>query len=68
MKNIQNTNITAKGIDVLPLTKLITGDINMVTATFVKAYFISYPHTLSAKYPAVRLDLHEEVGALIRQT
>ena len=41
IKNIENTNITATSIDVLPLTELIGGDINMETATFVKAYFIN---------------------------
>ena len=40
IKNIENTNITATSIDVLPLTELIGGDINMETATFIKAYFI----------------------------
>jgi hypothetical protein len=40
IKNIENTNITATSIDVLPLTQLIGGDINMKTATFIKAYFI----------------------------
>ena len=40
IKNIGKTNITATSIDVLPLTELIGGDINMETATFVKAYFI----------------------------
>ena len=40
INNIENTNITATSIDVLPLTELIGGDINMETATFIKAYFI----------------------------
>jgi hypothetical protein len=40
IKNIQNENITATSIDVLPLIELIGGDINMETATFIKAYFI----------------------------
>ena len=40
IKNIKNTNITATSIDVLPLIELIGGDINMETATFIKAYFI----------------------------
>jgi ankyrin repeat protein len=40
IKNIENTNITATSIDVLPLTELIGGDINMETSTFIKAYFI----------------------------
>jgi hypothetical protein len=40
IKNIQTDNITSRTIDVLPLIELIGGDINMETATFVKAYFI----------------------------
>jgi hypothetical protein len=40
IKNIENKNITSTSIDVLPLTELIGGDINMETATFIKAYFI----------------------------
>ena len=40
IKNIENENITSTSIDVLPLTELIGGDINMETATFIKAYFI----------------------------
>ena len=40
IKDIKNNNITATSINVLPLTELIGGDINMVTSTFVKAYFI----------------------------
>ena len=40
IKDIKNNNITATSIDVLPLTELIGGDINMETATFIKAYFI----------------------------
>ena len=40
IKDIQADNITATVINVLPLTELIGGEINMETATFVKAYFI----------------------------
>ena len=40
INDIENINITATLIDVLPLTELIGGNINMETATFVKAYFI----------------------------
>ena len=40
IKDIQANNITATSINVLPLTELIEGDINMETATFVKSYFI----------------------------
>jgi ankyrin repeat protein len=40
IKNIETTNITATSLDVLPLTELIGGDINMETSTFLKAYFI----------------------------
>jgi len=40
IKDIQANNITATSINVLPLIELIGGDINMETATFVKAYFI----------------------------
>jgi hypothetical protein len=40
INNIQTVNITSRTIDVLPLIELIGGDINMETATFVKAYFI----------------------------
>ena len=39
--NIESENITATSIDVIALTKLIGGNINMETATFVKAYFIN---------------------------
>jgi hypothetical protein len=41
IKNIENTNITARSIDVIALNELIGGDINMETATFIKAYFIN---------------------------
>jgi len=41
IKNIENTNITATSIDVVALTELIGDDINMETATFIKAYFIN---------------------------
>ena len=40
IQNIENENITAESIEVIPLTKLIGGDINMETATFLKAFFI----------------------------
>ena len=40
IKDIQSNNITATSINVLPLTELIGGVINMETATFVKSYFI----------------------------
>ena len=40
IQSIENENITAESIEVLPLTKLIGGDINMETATFLKAFFI----------------------------
>jgi hypothetical protein len=41
IKNIESENITATSIDVIALTKLIGGNINMETATFIKAYFIN---------------------------
>jgi hypothetical protein len=41
IKNIESENITATSIDVIALTKLIGGIINMETATFIKAYFIN---------------------------
>jgi hypothetical protein len=40
IKDIENKNITSTSVDVLPLTKLIGDEINMETATFIKAYFI----------------------------
>lgn len=40
MANIEDRNVTAELIEVLPLTELIGGTINMETATFLKAYFI----------------------------
>jgi hypothetical protein len=38
--NIETTNITSEMIDVIPLTKLLSRKVNMVTATFVKSMLL----------------------------